>query len=195
MTSVACDDGRMEDDAFRWDERYRERESVAPRAPEAIEQRPELDDLVAHVGRGLDIACGSGAQSLWMARRGLDVVALDVSPVAIEQLNDAAARLGLDDAIDARVVDLDNALPADIDRFDLIICQRFRDPRLYASVIGGLRSGGVAIVTVLSAVGCETPGAFHAAPGELRSAFDTTATELVSHDEGDGLASVAVRRR
>lgn len=195
MTSVVCDDGSVDVDALRWDERYRELGSVSPRTPEAIEHRPDLDELVPYVGRGLDVGCGAGAQSLWMARRGLDIVALDVSRVAIEHLDATATRMGLDSAIDARVVDLDDGLPADIGRFDVVVCQRFRDPRLYTSIVERLRSGGLAIVTVLSTVGSEGPGAFHAAAGELRAAFSTPNTELVSHDEGDGLASVVVRRR
>lgn len=195
MTSVVWEDGVVDQDAARWDERYRSADAVVPRMPEAIEHDDALQQLVPIAGRAVDIACGPGAQALWTALRGLDVVALDVSGVAIDLLADAATRLGVADRIDARVTDLDDGLPEDVTDLDFVVCQRFRDPRLYAAVIGRLRSGGVAIVTVLSAVGCDDPGAFRAGAGELSSAFTTPETDMLHHHEGGGLASVVVRRR
>ena len=86
-------------------------------------------------GLCLDVACGLGRQSLWAAAHGFDVVAIDVSPAAIGALRASAAERGLDGRIDARVVDLDDGLPADVaDRCALVICQRFRDPRLYPAL-------------------------------------------------------------
>lgn len=140
-------------------------------------------------GRALDLACGTGAQSLWLAERGLDVVALDVSPAAIDLLSQAADTAGLD--IDARVHDTDCGLPADLDDLDVIVCQRFRSVDLYGQLVSRLAEGGVLLLTVLSAVGSEG-GRFHAAAGELIDAFGRH--DVVHHAEGDGLASIAVRR-
>jgi tellurite methyltransferase len=36
-------------------------------------------------GRALDIACGKGRNALFLAERGFDVVAIDISPVALEE--------------------------------------------------------------------------------------------------------------
>lgn len=195
MTSVVWEDGAVDHDATRWDERYRTVDAIVPRMPEAIERDDALQRLVPRAGRAVDVACGPGAQALWSALRGLDVVALDVSRVAIDLLADAATRLGVADRIDARVTDLDDGLPEDLTGLDLVVCQRFRDPRLYAAVVDRLRPGGLAIVTVLSEVGCDDPGAFHAVAGELSSAFTTPETEILHHHEGGGLASIVVRRR
>lgn len=47
--------------------------------------------LVQHVlasearGRALDVGCGTGTNALWLARRGFDVLGVDVSPRAIEK--------------------------------------------------------------------------------------------------------------
>ena len=45
-------------------------------------------------GRALELGCGSGTNALWLAERGFEVTALDISPLAIEQARakQAAAR-------------------------------------------------------------------------------------------------------
>ena len=186
----------MHEDGRRWDERYATAAHVEARRPEAIERWPDLASLLPRTGRCLDIASGPGAVTLWFARQGLEVTALDASPVAIELLRIAAAEAGVADRIDARIVDLDDGLPADLGEFDLIVCQRFRDPQLYAPIIDLLRHGGVAVVTVLSGAGNADPGPFHAPPGELSAAFgDDERCELLRSHEGEGAAHVVVRRR
>lgn len=145
----------------------------------------------------LDVACGLGAQSLWGAHQGFDVVAIDVADVAIMALNSAALRAGVRDRIDSRVVDLDEGLPADVaSRCSLVICQRFRDPRLYGQFEYMLRPGGVLVVTVLSRVGLQgDPGPHHAPPGELVVSLGRTDLEIERHVELDGEATIVARRR
>ena len=86
----------MDDDARRWDERYRDSELAEARPPDALLEHPALLAYVPPEGHAVDLACGAGAQSLWLAGAGLQVTALDVSPVAIELTNAAARRAGLD---------------------------------------------------------------------------------------------------
>ncbi len=183
----------MHDDATRWDDRYRSAPPPGPLAPEAVDARPELLGLLPDTGVAIDIACGLGSQSLWLAQRGLKVVALDVSPIAIDVLRAAADAAGLADRIDARVTDLDIGLPADPPTADLIVCQRFRQPSIYAQIADRLVVGGIAIVTVLSEVGAVSPGPFHAPPGELAAAFD--ALDILAASEGEGVATIVARRR
>ena len=185
----------MQDDAARWDDRYRFSSPAEPRPPEVFDHRPDLLDLVRGSGIALDIACGLGHQALWLAERGLHVVALDVSSVAIEHLELAAGALGLGDAIDARVTDLDAGLPDDPARADVIVCQRFRQPALYPQIVDHLAVGGLAIVTVLSTVGADSPGPFHAPPGELTTAFADAGLDVLHSEEGGGTATVVFRKR
>ena len=177
-------------DGERWDVRYAERPTGEPSPPSGL-------DVTSLPGAGvcLDVACGLGEQSLWAAGRGFDVVALDASPVAIEALRSAARERGLADRIDARVVDLDDGLPVDLlGRCSLVICQRFRDPRLYGALVAATAPGGVLVVTVLSVVGAAAPGAFHASPGELAAAIGGFDVEVLRDVEGDGEATLVVRR-
>ncbi len=77
-------DGYVGDPAVRaeWDRRYADREQVWSGRPNGA--------LVAEVagltpGRVLDVGCGEGADAVWLARRGWDVTALEVSGVALER--------------------------------------------------------------------------------------------------------------
>ncbi|MFZ8999326.1 MAG: SAM-dependent methyltransferase, partial [Ilumatobacteraceae bacterium] len=99
----------MREDAERWNVRHAGRPAPDPAMPKGLG-----GVSVDRSGLCLDVACGLGAQSLWAAREGFDVVAIDASDVAITALNSAALRSGVRDRIDSRVVDLDGGLPADV---------------------------------------------------------------------------------
>ncbi|MFK8024443.1 MAG: class I SAM-dependent methyltransferase [Ilumatobacter sp.] len=193
-------------DAERWDARHAATEShIVPAPPDALVGH-EHDQVLPTSGRALDVACGRGAQSVWLAQLGLDVVALDASPTAIRYLTERATHIdeafgrrdthesALGHLIDARIHDLDAGLPHDAVDLDVIICQRFRQPSLYAEFVERLAVGGIAVVTVLSETGTAAPGPFHAPPGELASAFDRPDTEIVRRTEGHGQESIVVRR-
>lgn len=186
---------RVQSDAARWDERYRHAATPTPRAPEPLDDRCDLAALVPGSGAALDVACGTGSQALWLAERGLHVVALDMSPVAIATLTAAAVDLGLAGRIDARTFDLDAGLPPDPPTVDVIVCRRFRDPAFYPLFVKRLARGGIGVVTVLSQVGADTPGSHHAPAGELSAAFDRPGFDVLHDDERDGLATVMFRRR
>ncbi|GAA4938658.1 methyltransferase family protein [Actinomycetospora succinea] len=144
------------------------------------------EDLVPTAGRALDLACGRGTVAVWLARRGLDVDAVDVSPVGL-----AAGRAQAPDVhwIEA---DLDDGLPV-AGPYDVVVCQRFRDPALYPALIGVLAPGGLLVISVLSGAG-DAGGPFRAPPGELLEAFGG-ALDVRHHAEGHGEESlVAVRR-
>lgn len=64
-------------------------------------------EVVEHaVGRVLDVGCGAGRNALYLQERGLDVVGIDVSPLAIE----VCRRRGLRDARLLSVEEVDASL-------------------------------------------------------------------------------------
>jgi SAM-dependent methyltransferase len=78
--------------AAEWDERYSGSERVWSGQPNGA--------LVAEIaglspGRVLDVGCGEGADAVWLALRGWDVAALDVSRVALERAAVAAKEAGV----------------------------------------------------------------------------------------------------
>lgn len=171
-----------EQDRRRWDERHA---SHGP-APLGAVEPPSVLAAYAEVfpttGQALDLACGRGLGSVWLARRGLEVLGLDISPVAISQAQDLARRSGVDDRCRFDVVDLDEGLPAG-SSVDVILCHKFRDRRLDRAIVEHLAPGGLLAIAVLSEVDA-TPGPFRAAPGELRAAF--AELDLVAAGEGRG---------
>ncbi len=184
----------MESDRTRWDDRYRDAPPPSPAAPEALGLAGAPADPRRRGARALDVACGTGATSLWLAEGGVDVLALDVAPTAIAILDAGAEALGVTDLIDARTWDLDDGLPSD-DVFDIVVCQRFRDVELYGPLTRSVAVGGVLCLTVLSSVGRDgAPGPFHAAPGELLDVVGPSGLTILAHDESDGVASLVAHR-
>jgi SAM-dependent methyltransferase len=186
----------VERDRDRWDERYADRAPAEAAPPDALANDADLLSLVASSGRAADIACGTGGQTIWLALRGLSVDALDISPIAVDLTQRAAAAAGVDGRVTARVHDLDDGLPRDLTDLDVLVCQRFRSPAIYQQIPDALVSGGIAIVAVLSQVGrnADAIGPFHAPPGELIEAFSGAAVEVLRDCEADGQASIVVRR-
>ena len=84
-----------------WEERYQSRPHAWSGNP-----NPVLVTEIAELkpGSALDAGAGEGADACWLAERGWQVTALDLSTTAIGRASAEAERLGLD--IDWRVVDL-----------------------------------------------------------------------------------------
>ena len=152
-----------QEDRIRWDEKHSKDEM--PHTP--ITLVTEYASL-APGKRALDIACGNGRHSLWLAEQGFKVDALDISPVAIEKLKDKPG-------IVAKEVDFDTYnLPANT--YDLVVKAYFLQRRLFAQMIDALTPGGIIILeTFLHHPDNErepSNPAFRLNEGELEAAFD-----------------------
>ncbi|OBI84515.1 class I SAM-dependent methyltransferase [Mycobacterium asiaticum] len=175
-------------DRRRWDERYAQLGPAGAVNPPSF-LAPHVD-LIPAKGLALDIACGQGTGSVWLASRGLDVWGIDISAVAVEQAQELARRNHVGDRCRFDVVDLDQGLPPSPPA-NMILCNKFRDSRLDRALIERLAPGGLLAIAVLSEVGA-APGPFRAAPGELPSAF--ASLQLIAGDESDGHAWLLARR-
>ncbi len=176
------------DDAVRWDERYQDQPESPPAWPDRFEAIAE--DLPVD-GHAMDIACGTGSTALFLAGRGLNVIGIDVSRVAITAASRRATELGLDDLARFEVVDLDGGLP-DGPPLALATCHLFRDARLDDAIVERLAPGGLLAIAALSEVGAE-PGPFRVAPGELVDAFEPSLS-VVYAEESNGVATLIGRR-
>ncbi len=136
-------------DEDSWNERYRSSPHLWSGNP-----NPQLVAEVAGLtpGRALDVGCGEGADAIWLARHGWDVMATDISSVALERAARHAA--DSDAAISARIewkqVDLLVRAPAP-DSFDLVSAQFMQLPpgpraRLFSSLAASVRVGGSLLV-------------------------------------------------
>ena len=87
----------------------------------AVEQ-PRVDELLSGLQAGsvLDAGAGTGRHALRLARRGLSVTAMDQSPEMLAVAQERAQHEGL--AIDFRLGKIDEELPFESNRFDLVVC-------------------------------------------------------------------------
>ena len=176
-------------DRRRWDEKHASRgpapvDAVGPPAVFAA-----YADVFPTSGQGLDIACGQGLGAVWLARRGLTVMGLDVSAVAIGQARDLAQRNGVGDRCRFETWDLDDGLP-DGPTVDIVLCHKFRDSRLDRAIIERLAPGALLAIAALSETG-SAPGPFRTKPGELPAAF--AELDPLAAGEGDGCAWLLAR--
>ena len=118
----------------KWDRRYAD----ALETPPPIAVLTENAHLLPDRGRALDLACGLGGNALYLARRGLQVSAWDLSPVAVAALVASAGRLDL--VAEARDV---TAQPPPADRFDVICVGHFLERALCPRIADALRPGGL----------------------------------------------------
>jgi SAM-dependent methyltransferase len=141
-----ADHGRGED---FWNERYRSLPRVWSGNPNP-QLVAEIADLVP--GRALDVGCGEGADAIWLAGRGWDVVATDISSIALERAaqhareSDPAASAH----IEWRQVDLLLRAP-EPDSFDLVSAQFMQlapEPRtrLFTALAASVLAGGTLLV-------------------------------------------------
>jgi tellurite methyltransferase len=164
-----------------WDERYRRGEhlsdSPAPLIAKAVEKLPP--------GRALDLACGAGRHTLFLAERGWRVTAVDASRAAIETVQKQARARRLD--VDARVADLEkHEFEIQPESFDLICDCYYLQRDLFAAVRDGVRHGGIVIAIIhivdeSSDVKPMNPD-FLLRPGELRRFF--TGWDILYEFEG-----------
>lgn len=122
----------------KWDERYRAAADDAP--PDAARVLLENAHLLPPRGRALDLACGRGGNALWLAGRGLETHAWDLSPVAIETLRRHAADAELQLHVETRDV---VAAPPSARSFDLVVVSHFLERALFPALLAALRPDGL----------------------------------------------------
>jgi SAM-dependent methyltransferase len=134
-------------DLERWEARYgREGLVMGARVKPLLR---ELEPVLPRRGRALDIACGEGQLAVWLAQRGLDVTAVDISPRGLEKLRSQAVAAGVAGRVVGLEVDLDHGLPALEPGFDLVTCIDFYSPPVMAQARSLLAPGGMLLVQVV----------------------------------------------
>ncbi len=96
--------------------------------------------LLPKQGKALDLACGLGANALFLAEHGLDTHAWDISSVALKELQLFALKKHLNLSA-KQVVIKANILPKNT--FDVIIITRFLDRSLTNEIMESLKMGGL----------------------------------------------------
>ncbi|UBU18956.1 class I SAM-dependent methyltransferase [Nonomuraea gerenzanensis] len=98
-----------------WDTRYRQSERIWSGDPNVVLVE-EVSGLPA--GRALDLGSGEGGDAIWLAARGWQVTAADISGVALRRAARHAEEAGVGDRIDWQRHDLGESFPEGV--YDLV---------------------------------------------------------------------------
>ena len=128
------------------------------------------DNILPIKGIALDLACGLGTNSLFLAARGLEVHAWDISKVAVSHLAERAGSLGLN--IQTRVINI-TAAALPVESYDLVITSHYLDRSLPPAILDATRPGGLICYQTFTAekqinIGPGNP-VFLLQPNELQS--------------------------
>ena len=185
-------------DRQHWNQRYRD--GAYDFSPAAwLVKREALLRPTRLNARALDLACGVGRNSVYLAGLGYAVDAWDISDVGLNLLRAELARrrvAGQPLAVTPRQVDVDAAeLPAAF--YDLVLDACFLDRSLFPAMLSALRSGGLLVVHTLlrrTAEDDRNPD-YLLEPGELRAL--TAGLDVVDAEEDPvgGWAGLVARRR
>jgi tellurite methyltransferase len=165
-------------DAHRWDERY----SGENRHSNFEQPRPFLirhAELLPTNGLALDVAMGLGGNAEFLLKRGLKVIGIDISSVALKR-----ARQRLPDLMAIQADLTQFYLPED--SFDVIINFFYLQRSLWPEYIRSLRPNGWLIFETLTidyrSVQPDIEPKYLLAPDELRHAFPSL--EIIDYREG-----------
>ena len=180
-------------DLRKWDDRYRDGAYAERRHPTALVAK--FAGQLAP-GRALDVACGTGRNSLFLAAAGFEVDAVDISAAGLERLRDDAGGGG--SRITTFVADLEAGIPDSValgTGYDLIVMVRYVNMPLLASLTARLAPGGVLISEQHLKTDEEVVGprsaAYRLAPNELLD----TASDLRVHYYREGIVTDPDGRR
>ncbi|HVP80716.1 MAG TPA: class I SAM-dependent methyltransferase [Thermodesulfobacteriota bacterium] len=129
----------MKADKKRWNKRFGREEFALGKEPNPF--------LKKHIrllpkGRALDIATGEGRNAAFLAQKGFEVDAVDISQKGLRKARELAREKGV--KVNLLLVDLDR-YQIERDRYDLIADFYFLERRLVPKIRRGLKKGGKVI--------------------------------------------------
>jgi SAM-dependent methyltransferase len=130
-----------------WEDRYAERERIWSGRVNA-----HLAEIVSPLapGRALDLGCGEGGDTLWLAEHGWQVLGVDISETALSRAAAEAAARGLTERVRFEQTNLSETFPEG--SFDLISAQFLQSlvhldrERIFAAAARAVSPGGVLLV-------------------------------------------------
>jgi tellurite methyltransferase len=148
-------------DLKSWDERHATQPVHSTPSPLLVETAKHLKP-----GRALDLACGTGRNSVWLAEQGWAVTAVDGSPSAIEILRASDSR------VTAHIADLEqHEFAIQESAWDLIAMCYYLQPDLIEASKLGVVPGGIVLAIVHITEPGEQPTKHRLRPGQLARYF------------------------
>jgi 2-polyprenyl-3-methyl-5-hydroxy-6-metoxy-1,4-benzoquinol methylase len=173
----------MTDYREKWNRRYRgEGFYLGPDPSPFLADNMQMVLTLAPGRKALDIACGEGRNSVFLARQGFSVTGLDISEEGLAKGEAWAKSEGLE--IGFFCVDLESY--EFTERYDLIINFNFLLRDLVPKMMEALNPGGLLFFdSILNAPSLEGihNRAFLLEPGELRRKFESLSGEIIRYEE------------
>ena len=142
-----------------WDERFRAGDHADAEPDPFLEQLEEYADLFppgrAGGPKALDLACGAGRNAVYLAERGWDVTACDISLEGLRKAKDLARERGVRLKIfcqDLETVQLPVAY------FDLILCFFYLQRELFPQIKAALQPRGFLVCKTYTTEQLRFPG-------------------------------------
>ena len=170
----------------RWDERY----ASGDYRP-GSDHSPVVEEAagLARQGRALVLACGAGRNALFLASRGFEVDAVDISSVAIDMARAEAIRRDL--SVNWQVADLDDFDPGE-GWYDVITMIRYSNRAMWPRLVAALAVDGWLVMEQHLRTRHDVAGPsneFRLAPGELLDAFGELRVIRYAEEYGESPSS------
>jgi 2-polyprenyl-3-methyl-5-hydroxy-6-metoxy-1,4-benzoquinol methylase len=157
----------VEQDRLKWNKRYAGGGYfIGPHPSEFLVERIDMIESLVPGRKALDIACGEGRNSIFLARRGFSVTGIDIADEGIAK----ATRRSIAEGLEISFLRADLEVCPLSGPWDLIINFNFLFRDLIPRTVAALNSGGIMLVDTL----LDSP----ALPGEHNPAFLLQAGEL-----------------
>lgn len=168
---------------LKWDNRFRNEACVLGKDP----SRYLVDNLALIISlipgtKALDIACGEGRNSIFLAKMGFQVFGLDISAAGLEKGRQWMEREGV--SIDFRAANFEQF--EFTEQYDLILNCNFLLRDLIPKSVAALSTGGIIIFDTLvdsPFVPNSHKKEYLLQPGELVRIFKGFPGEILTHEE------------
>jgi len=130
-------------DKDKWDEKYLKKSQLL--RPRQASQNLQESIMHCKGTRALDLACGAGRNSIFLAQSGFDVDAFDIAKIAIDALKEEARKQNLLSKINSTIVDLD-MYEIEKNIYDIIVMTNYLDRTVLESAKNALKKGGILFV-------------------------------------------------
>jgi len=174
-----------------WNESYREGNLPWDTGHPSSELQRVVSAHAIRPGRALDIGCGTGTNSIWLAEQGFDVLGIDVAPLAVERAEHKARAVGASARfITGDILALsDRDLPASAGPFEFFFdrgcyhaVRRSEPTRYAASVAQHLAPGARGLILTGNSREPHEPGPPVVSEQELRAELGTHFEFLDLHE-------------